>query len=154
MATTIEVEVMYNSTDPDTGTLLRKRVGLDAVHTLERENIWYIILSDDASSKVSAANARRTIDGVIVDRLEVVKWDDSAVGVALLMRRGGEVCLSIWESPEWVWHSEENPFTTPVIQSGNSPTIPADAMVLHFVPRPVSSAHSDYATSAFNNDMF
>jgi len=154
MATTIEVEVMYNATDPETGTLLRKRTGLDSVHTLERENIWFIILSDDASSVRSSANARRTIDGTIVDRLNVVRWDDSDSGVAFVIRRSGGVCLAAYEESSWVWQSENDPFNSEVVASGIDPTFPKDAIVFHFVETPISTAHSSYADTLFDQVMF
>ncbi len=132
MATTIKVEVMYSDTDPDTGTLRRKRVSLDAAHTLDRDNIWYVILSDDASAITSSADANRTIDGVIVDRCAQVWWTDSPAGVAFLIRRGQEVCLQIWEHESWSWHKESDPFGE-VVSSGIDPSFPKDALVLHMM---------------------
>lgn len=154
MATTIEVEVMFFETDPDTGTFRRQRVGLDAVHTLDRENVWYIILSDDASGIVAVDDARRILNGTIVDRLAVVQWDDSPVGVAFLLRRVGEICLGIWEDSSWTWISESDPFTTEVAIAGAGSDFPADALMFHLVSTPVSSAHSDFATALFNADMY
>lgn len=153
MATTVQVEVMYNDTDADTGTLRRKRVSLEAVHTLDRDNIWYIILSDNISAITSSANANRTIDGVIVDRCAQVWWNDSDSGIAFLIRRGGEVCLQVWEDSSWSWHAESDPFGE-VLSSGIDSSFPKDALVFHLVKSPVSSVHSAYAKTLFNQEMF
>lgn len=154
MASTIQVEVMYNDTDRDTGTYRRKRVSLDAAHTLDREDVWYIILSDEASSIINKANARRTIGEIYVDRLDMVQWDDSDTGVAFLLRRRGEVCLAVWEDTEWIWHPEEDPFTTRTPFSGISPDLPNDALIFHLVDSSISVARSDLATAVFDADMF
>ena len=158
MATTIKIEVMYNEA-PKAGALgasafRRKRVSLDAAHTLDRDNIWYIILSDDASSFVHASNARRTVDSVLVDRVTSVWWDDSDSGVAFLIRRGGEVCLQSWEDRSWNWFSEENPFGVDTPSAGIDALFPKDALIFHLVRPSVSRAHSDLAKTIFDSEMY
>lgn len=151
MATTIEVEVMYGETDPDIGGLLRKRVGLDRVHTLPRENVLYIILSDIVPS-IHPHTPRRILGGNAVERLAVVSWDDTET-VAFIVRRAGEVCLQFWEEDAWNWIQEIDPFRGSTGISGAAPTFPADALLFHMYRKPFA-ALTARATSDYGADMF
>ena len=151
----IDIEVMYWEPEPDsvgTATLRRVRVGLDQAHTLDRESIWHIILS--APSNLPAGSEKRILDGVSVDRVAHLQWDDSDIGVGYLLRRNGEVCLAAWEDISLAWVNEANPLSTKRIPSAIPTDFPKDALVFYFVPTPVSHIHSNYATAAFDEDMF
>lgn len=151
----VSVEVMYNTYDPNTETHKRSRVDLDAAHSLDREDVWYVIASAPVpTSVVPAADVRRTIDGIAVDRLAVVSWDDSENGIAFLVRRNGFFCLQHWEEGTWTWIPETDSFITDANPSGADPTFPKDALVFHMMKAPIPDRHAAYALALYEADVF
>ena len=151
----IDIEVMYWEDDPNdfgTASLRRVRVGLDESHVLDRENIWQIILS--APSNLTGSTIKRTVNGIAVDRVAHLQWDDSDIGVGYLIRRHGEVCLARWEDETLRWVNETSPFGTQRVPSAIPSDFPRDALLFYFVPTPVSRILSDHATTVFDGDMF
>ena len=148
MATTIEVEVMYATEAPGSNLYLRKRVGLGAAPTLDRENVLGVILSDITT----AARSRRTVDGNDVERRAQAFLLDNSDG-AVLARHGGQVALqTIKLEVAWDWIDENSSGSTGPI-SGLPVTFPKNA-IRFFPPTAISNYMKTKALAEAAVDFF
>ena len=148
MSTTIDVEVMYSESLRG-NTYKRKRVGLMAAPSLERNNVLAIILSDTTTS----ARSRRTFNGNPVERRgNVFLWDNGTRERALLIVRGGEVMLGPWlGATSWYWTRVDDSTLSRI--SGIPVDMPKDALVF-YPPTVVGVGMKPKAISESELDMF
>lgn len=126
MATTLEVEIMYSTLNKTTGDFSRKRVGLNAAQTLERDDVLWVIIS----AETTTTRSRRIIGGVDYERAaqaRLLNTDDAA----LLCRHGGEVALTnARDALYWRWISEDSPLEESPL-SGRPVILPRKTIVFN-----------------------